>query len=128
MRSVAATIRATERILPGRAARKGTIDPRWQAIIDVGEFAPSHPEEVWPFVAKWGRHRSIDLRTAIATCVLEHLLEYHFRRIFPRAADLARINRNFASTLSMCWLLGQAKRPANTQAFVDLVRELRHAI
>ena len=128
MRSVAAAIRATERILPGRAARKGAIDPRWQAIIDVGAFAPSHPDEVWVFVAKWGRHRSSDLRAAIATCVLEHLLEHHFRRIFPRAADLARINRNFARTLAMCWLLGQAKRPTNAKVFVNLVRELRHAI
>jgi len=128
MRSVAAVIRATERILPGRAAPKGEIDPRWQAIIDVGEFAQSNPDEVWAFVAKWGRYRSADLRAAVATCVLEHLLEHHFRRIFPRAADLARINQNFARTLTMCWLLGQAKRPANSWAFLSLAQELRHAI
>jgi hypothetical protein len=128
MRSVAAAIRSAERVLPGRAAKRGAVDPRWQAIIAVAEFAQSRPDEVWDFAAKWGRHRSADLQTAIATCVLEHLLEHHFRRIFPRAAELARANRYFARTLSMCWLSGQAKRPANAKAFRSVVREVRHAI
>jgi hypothetical protein len=127
MKSVSAAIRAAERILPGRAAKSGAIDKRWQAIIAVGEFVPSHPDETWSFAAKWGRHRSTDLQAAIATCVLEHLLENHFKRVFPRAAELARTNRAFARTFSMCWLSGQAKRPANAKAFLSVVREVRHA-
>ena len=128
MSRVRAAIRTAERVLPGRAAKPGVPDKRWQAIIAVSEFVSSDPDEVWNFVAKWGRHRSTDLQAAIATCLLEHLLEKHFRRIFPRAAALARTNRSFARTFSMCWLSGQAKRPANAKAFLTVVREVRHAI
>jgi hypothetical protein len=33
-------------LLPGSAAPEGEIDPRWQAIIAVGEFIENDPEPV----------------------------------------------------------------------------------
>jgi hypothetical protein len=48
-------IARAEALLPGIAAPDGEIDPRWQAIIDVGEFIESDPAEVWAFIIKWGR-------------------------------------------------------------------------
>jgi hypothetical protein len=71
-------IAAAERILPGDAAPDNAKDPRWQAIIEIGHFVSAEPEAIWPFVLKWGSYEDEDLRTAIATCLLEHLMEFHF--------------------------------------------------
>jgi hypothetical protein len=72
--TVMAAIRRANAILPGRPAPDGQTDPRWQAVIAVGEFVEAEPEAVWAFVERWGKHANEDLRSAIATCLLEHLL------------------------------------------------------
>ena len=110
-------------ILPGEAAPDGAEDARWQAIIAVGEFIGSNPNEVWEFSKRWGSHADEDLRAAIATCLLEHLLEYHFSALFPRVAAEARSSRSFASTLRLCWKFGQSKEPENARAIDRLLRE-----
>jgi hypothetical protein len=89
--SVESAIRDAEWRLPGEAAPEGEKDPRWQAIIEVGEYTETDPEPIWTFVDHWGRSHDADLRTAIATCLLEHLLEHHFDTIFPR------VNRSSSS-------------------------------
>jgi hypothetical protein len=91
--TVREAIAAAENILPGHTAPDGVEDPRWQAVIQISHFVAEEPEVVWPFVLRWGSHEDEDLRTAIATCLLEHLLEYHFDLIFPRveAAVYGRI-------------------------------------
>ena len=106
-----------ESLLPGSATPPGTLDPRWQAIIGIGDLIDSYPEDVWAFVARWGEHSQEDLRDAIATCLLEHLLEHHFALVFPRVRDLAMENRLFADTLLRCWKLGQALSPGNSEGF-----------
>jgi hypothetical protein len=83
---------AAEQLLPGRSAPDGAEDPRWQAIIEVAMFAEHEPEAIWPFVLKWGSHEDEDVRAAVAICLLEHLLEYHFDSIFPRVESGARSN------------------------------------
>lgn len=103
---------------------EGAIDPRWQAIIRVGEFVESHPDEVLEFALRWGKHAQRDLRAAIATCVLEHLLEHHFERVFPSVRDAARASRRFADTLSGCWRFGKALEPANARRLNELFTEL----
>jgi uncharacterized DUF497 family protein len=75
--SVSESIRDAEAILPGIPAPEGDEDPRWQAIIAIAEYIETDPEEVWPFVARWGTSTQEDLRVAIATCLLEHMLGYH---------------------------------------------------
>jgi hypothetical protein len=121
--TVTAAIRAANAVLPGRAAPDGQIDPRWQAIIAVGEFVDNDPEPVWRFVRRWGCHRDEDLRTAIATCLLEHLLEYHFALLLPRVKRLARTNRRFTDTLSRCWQFGEATRPRNVPSLESVINE-----
>jgi hypothetical protein len=116
-------IRRAERILPGTPAPDGEEDPRWQAIIHVGYFVETQPEEVWTFVRRWGRHPNPDLRTAIATCLLEDLLEYHFELIFPRVEFEVRTSKRFHDTLKRCWKLGQAKEPHNAERFDRLLRK-----
>jgi hypothetical protein len=84
---------------------------RWQALIVVGESVRTNPEAVWRVVAKYGGSRDRDMRTAIATVLLEHLLEYHFRRYFPRVKRrILHGDAQFADTLRMCWAFGQADR------------------
>jgi len=67
-------IKRAEAILPGVAAPDGETDPRWQRIVDIGQYIESDPESVWEFVSRWGQHHDEDLRMAVATCLLEHLL------------------------------------------------------
>ena len=110
-------------ILPGIPTRKGR-DPRWLAIILVGEFVETDPEPIWPFIGKWGRDRQRDLRDAIATCLLEHLLEHHFAAYFPRVEEAARTSANFADTFLRCWKFGQSNARGNSQRYNRLVRQI----
>ena len=101
--TVSEAISQAEAILPGTPAPDEENDPRWQAIIAVGQFIETESDAVWFFVSRWGDHTQADLRTAIATCLLEHLLEVDFETYFPRAALLANNSPRFADTLSTCW-------------------------
>ncbi len=116
-------IRRANAILPGRPAPDEQIDPRWQAIIAVGEFIHTEPEAVWRFVERWGKHANDDLRMAIATCLLEHLLEYHFALLFPRVEQQVSRSKRFADTFSHCWKSGQAKMPRNAARFDRLLKQ-----
>jgi hypothetical protein len=108
--TVTEAIHRAESVLPGHVAPDGQMDPRWQAIIAVGRFVKSEPQAVWRFARRWGAHRDEDLRAAIGTCLLEHLLEYHFDALFPQVERRARTSKLFADTLKYCSKFGQAKR------------------
>jgi hypothetical protein len=123
-KSVQEAIREAESLLPGVAADEGHPDPRWQAIIRVAEFLETQPEEVWAFACRWGIHQQADVRAAIATCILEHLLDFDFATFFPRVQSLARTNGNFAHTFKMCWKFGQAKLSEHAQVWDALLAEL----
>jgi hypothetical protein len=116
------TIRRAERILPGKPAPEGENNPRWQAIIKIGDFVESQPNMVWAFVRRWGKHPNPDLRSAIATLLLEHLLQYHFDLIFPSIENEVRASKRFKDTLKRCWKLGQAKKPRNAAKIDRLLR------
>ena len=66
LRCVYDAIAKAEAVLPGHAAPEGDIDPRWQAIIAVGEFIETEQDAVWSFILQWSGHPDEDLRTAIA--------------------------------------------------------------
>jgi hypothetical protein len=90
----------------------------------IGQFVEREPDAIWPFVLRWGSHEDEDLRSAIATLLLEHLLEYHFDLIFPQVKVAARRNEWFARTTAQCWKFGQAKDPQRSALFDDLCAEL----
>jgi hypothetical protein len=117
-------IAAADAVLPGHAAPDGEIDPRWQAIITVGKFIESEPEAVWSFVRRWGSSPDADLRDALATCVLEHLLEFHFEQFFPPMEGVARTDPLFADTVSRCWKFGQCAEPGCAERFDRLVASI----
>src|SRR5439155_19473026 len=125
--AVQRAIARAERILPGTPTPEGKRDPRWQAIIRVGEFIETQPEPVWQFAHRWGTHAQADLRMAVATCLLEHLLEHHFELLFPRVRRAALDSPRFAETLGWCWPLGRAKEPKNVGRIKRLQAQLRRA-
>jgi hypothetical protein len=100
--TVVQAIRKAERVLPGRKAPEGELDSRWQAIIDVAEHIGQHPDQVWRFARKWGSHANPDLRMAVATCLLEHLLEHHFERLLPLVSEACRQSKRLADAFSSC--------------------------
>jgi hypothetical protein len=118
-----AIARANE-ILPGTPAAEGMKDERWQRIIDVGHYIKDEPEAVWTFVTRWGSATNPDLRDAIATCLLEHLLQHHFELIFPRVELRVHGDSVFADTFKRCWKLGEAELPANAVRFEELKARL----
>jgi hypothetical protein len=120
--SVQEAIVAADALLPGQPAPENETDPRWQAIIDLAAFLETNPEEIWAFVARWGQSADEDVRGAIATCLLEHLLEHHFELIFPRVRQFARKSHAFAATFASCWKFGQSEQPRNARRFDALQR------
>ena len=115
--SAATEIERIERLLPGEAAPEGAEDPRWQAILELHEFIRTDPEPVWRFARRWGDFPDEDLRTAIAVCVLEHLLEHHFDIVFPRVELAVRESRLFADCFSRCGCFGQSNLPTKSTRF-----------
>jgi len=127
MSTEAAVQRAIDRaesILPGTPAPEGKRDPRWQAIIRISEFIETQPEAVWKFAHRWGKHAQADLRMAVATCLLEHLLEHHFDALFPRVRRAALESARFANSLELCAPFGQAELPKNAARIDRLKRDL----
>jgi len=112
-------IQEADALLPGKPADQGQ-DPRWRAIIGVGEYIETEPEAVWSFIQRWSGHQQEDLRDAIASCLLEHLLEYHFSTYFSRVEVLALAEPLFGDTFLRCWQLGQAEEPGNAERFESL--------
>lgn len=53
-------------------------DVRWNAAATHTDCAMFQPDHVWPIILKHGSNCDEDLRTAVSTCTLEHLIEYHF--------------------------------------------------
>jgi hypothetical protein len=118
-------IAAAEQVLPGKQAPEGERDPRWQAIIAVAEFVETDPEALWPFALRWGSHPNADLRMAIATCLLEHLLEHHFDTLITRVETAAMTSPEFAHTVRSCWKLGLTKESNRAARFDRLLAKLR---
>ena len=118
-----------EALLPGSAAPEGEIDLRWQAIIAVAEFVEREPEVVWPFAWRWGCSEDADLRMAIATCVLEHLLEHHFDAFISRVEEAARGDSFFARTVCSCWTFGRSDETSRAARLdrlnASLARQIR---
>ena len=74
--SIDAAIDKAKAVLHNPPGNEGR-DPRWQAIVDVGEYLQTEPERIWKFIEELRDTQDEDLRSALATCLLEHLIEDH---------------------------------------------------
>ncbi|HVU85755.1 MAG TPA: hypothetical protein VHD36_00420 [Pirellulales bacterium] len=121
-------IEEAERLLPGTPSAPDENDPRWHAIIQIGYFIESDAKEAWEFIARWGGHEQEDLRNAIACCLLEHELEFHFEQYFPKVEELAARDVRFADCFTRCWKFGKSELPGNAERFDALQGACRQRI
>ena len=77
---------------------------RWQSIIVVGEFIPTHPERVFDVVVAFAGTDS-DMNMALGTVLMEHLLEERCIHFCGRIEQLIRDGRHAAllDVLACCW-------------------------
>src|SRR5262245_26384413 len=109
-----------------RGLASDTEQEKWSAASDLGEFVFDHPQQVWPLVVRFGSSEIEDTRQAIATCVLEHLLEHHFDTFFPLLeSEITKGNKNFADTFRLCWKLGQSLDTERLQRWEFLLSRVR---
>ena len=97
----------------------------WKAAARLGDFVEVAPDNVWGLVTKWGDSDNDQVRMALATCVLEHLLEHHFDRYFPLVEELALSNSRFGDTFHSCWQFGQSDAPENAARMDSLKDRIR---
>jgi len=119
-------IRYANALLPGEPAPDNENDPRWEAMLEIAYHLEGEPEPIWRFIKKWGVHEQDDLRSGIACCLLEHLLEYHFEEYFPRVTELAKENSLFSKTVFFCRKFGKSKLPENAAKLDGLLESLQH--
>jgi hypothetical protein len=81
-------------------------DCRWQALIVVGEFIKSEPEAIWRVVRRYGSSIDQDMRTGVATVLLEHLFEHYPRYRSEAARLILKGNERLRDTFNMCWNFG----------------------
>lgn len=99
----------------------GSESERWAAAAELGEYVYEHPAEVWPLVLRHGSSEVEDMRSAIATNVLEHILEHHFDKFFPLLEqEILKGNENLRATLRLCWKFGQSLDPARARRWEAL--------
>jgi hypothetical protein len=110
-------------ILDIDAALRSTVEKeRWAAAEAAGQLVSDRPRAVWNLVVAHGASEIEDVRSAVATCMLEHLLEEHFEEYFPLLEREIRAgNIMLGDTLRRCWKLGQAELGANADRWDKLV-------
>lgn len=95
---------------------------RWQALILVSVGIEREPELVWDVIDAEGGSRDKDMRTGVATVLLEDLLDEHFEAYFPVVRErVLSGDELFADTVSGCWL----SEPSHKQRIASLVRNAK---
>ena len=62
---------------------------------------------------------------AVATCLLEHLLQHHFDGFIARVEEEAMGSARFADTVCGCWKFGQAEEPSRAARLDRLIAASR---
>lgn len=95
---------------------------RWSAAEAAGELVESRPRAVWNLVVAHGVSSCEDVRAAVATCMLEHLLEERFDEYFPLLeSEIQSGKLLLGDTLRRCWKLGLSERPDNAARWDNVV-------
>ena len=86
-------------------------DIRWQSIIVIGEYIPTgqRNEEIWNLILQYCGYDD-DMQVALATVLLEHLLEYDFERTFDKIRSALQNGvAPVIDLLNRCSAFGQAE-------------------
>lgn len=83
-------------------------DCRWQSLIVIGHYMDKRVKETWDIIIKYGNSEDEDMRSAIATILLEHFFEKDIDSKNWYLEDLRqKISReeysNLKKTLRICW-------------------------
>ena len=101
---------------------------QWAAAAAAGELIQERPWDVWRLVLRHGASQNEETRSAVATCMLEHLLENDFETFFPLLENQIRAGKLLlGDTLRRCWKLGRAEEPRNAKRWDKLVRDVKLA-
>ena len=97
-------------------------DIRWQSLIVIGEYIVSGKlnEEIWSVIVE---HCGADddMRAALATILLEHLLEHDFGHTVERIRDaMTEGSPQLLDTVRRCWRFGQP--PGKWRDFQEMIR------
>jgi hypothetical protein len=97
----------------------------WSAAVAAGELVQREPKQVWQLIMQYGVSSNEDVRAAVATCMLEHLLEHHFDEYFPLLeTEILGGNRALGETFRICWKFGEAETPGNSERWNKLLEKL----
>ncbi|NLY00166.1 MAG: hypothetical protein GXY83_29050 [Rhodopirellula sp.] len=91
-----------------QVADKNT-DVRWQALIVIGSYIPfgRRNEEIWNLIVEFCGIDD-DMQDALATVLLEHLLEHDFDRTVERIKTAIPVRSvPLLGLLERCWQFGQ---------------------
>lgn len=98
---------------------------RWAAAAELSEYVFEQPDLIWPMVPRLGSSEVEDIRQAIATNALEHILERHFEAFFPALeSEISKGNENLRDTLRLCWKFGESLEPSRARRWEALVSRL----
>ena len=95
---------------------------RWQALILIGESIEAAPAAVWKVIKKYGRWPDSDMRAAVGTVLLEHLIAERPKDMLRKLrAELRDGEDLLRDTLAHCWQLSTDH--ATWDSIQDLVRQ-----
>jgi hypothetical protein len=85
-------------------------DVRWQSLIVIGEFIPlgAHNERIWSLILEYCGIDD-DMQSALATVLLEHLLEHDFERTLDKIRGaLEKSNPPLLDLVPRCGRFGES--------------------
>jgi hypothetical protein len=93
-------------------ARDRRTPVRWRVSAGILQrYAEDYPGKIWPLIVRLGASRSVDLRWAVAVCMVELLLEHHYAQYFPKVKALIEAgDRKMLDMLAMSYHVGQAAK------------------
>lgn len=111
-------------LLANEPPPEGMRDPRWQALLVVTSHIEDEPDLVWEFIEEWGGSEREDIREAVATCLLEPLLELHCDTYLTMLEERTISDTFFAEMFLRCDRFGKACEPRNAKRFDQLKKQL----
>jgi hypothetical protein len=97
----------------------------WQIAADSWDDATERPANAWPHIIDVLAVADDDSIAAIATCILEHVLEHDFTYFDRVEQEIAAGNAAVLRAFFLCSKFGQSKLPENERRWDKLVASSR---
>jgi len=97
----------------------------WLAATVLSYFVEKYPAQLLRIIRSVAQDSSDDQRTALAKCILEHLMENHFDDVINMVSQETDAELRYAlvDILARCWPFGEAEKKSNWERVESLVRE-----